>query len=78
MKINEQQLLEELSRLEHEQWMTWAQHILETENISKSTRNRWQQYFAPYDQLPEDIKELDKPFAQKSLEVFKKFLQEDK
>ena len=74
---NKKQLIESLSVLEHEQWMTWAKNILETENISSETRTRWEQYFVPYHDLPEDIKNLDRPFAQKSLELFEQYLKEN-
>ena len=77
MKLTEKQkneLLEKLSQLEHEQWMKWAKHILENENISEETRKKWEEDFIPYSELPENIKKLDRPFAQKSLEIFEDFL----
>lgn len=68
--MKQKRLLEKLSALEHDQWVSWAQHILETENISPGTRKRWEAYFVPYDELPESIKKLDRPFAQKALDLF--------
>lgn len=67
-------LLEKLSELEHEQWLIWAKNILETENISDETKQRWQKYFVPYKDLQEDIKTKDRIFAQKSLEIFDEYL----
>ena len=61
--------------MEHEQWMKWAQHILENENITDETKLRWKADFVPYSELPENIKKLDRPFAEKSLVVFKEFLE---
>ncbi len=57
--------------LEHEQWMAWAQHILATENISEEIRKRWEADFVPYAELPEPVKNLDRPFARKSLGIIK-------
>ena len=77
MKLTESkkiELLEKLAKLEHQQWMLWATHVLETENISIETRNRWESDFIPYGDLPESIKKLDRPFANKSLDVFEKYL----
>lgn len=77
MKLSEKQkteLLEKLSAQEHEQWMSWAKHILENENISEQTKKRWQADFVPYLNLPENIKKLDRPFARKSLHVFEEYL----
>jgi len=72
----EKQIFEELSALEHEQWLMWAKDILEKEDISEETRKRWEEYFVPYEVLPEGAKNLDRTFARKSLEVFKSFLEE--
>ena len=77
MKLSEQQrniLLEKLALLEHERWMKWARYLLESENISSTTRERWEKDFVPYEKLPEEIKQLDRKFAEKNLEVFEDFL----
>ena len=70
------ELLEKLSALEHEQWMSWAKHILENEKISEETKKRWKADFLPYQNLSEEVKQQDRPFAQKSLELFEKFLED--
>lgn len=78
MKLSEKQktkLLEKLSAVEHEQWMKWAQHILENENITDETKLQWKADFVPYSKLPENIKKLYRPFAEKSLSVFTEFLE---
>lgn len=77
MKLNEEfkkELLEELSSLEHEQWILWAKNILEYENISKERRTRWEKYFVPYGDLEENVKNLDRVFARKSLKLLEKKL----
>lgn len=70
----EQRILEALSRLEHEQWMEWAQEILDTEDISHERRVRWQADCVPYEQLPESRKKLDRPYARKVLDILQKEL----
>lgn len=35
------ELLEDLARLEHEQWKSWAYNIIDTENLSKERTSRW-------------------------------------
>lgn len=74
MNTTEQKILEALSRIEHEQWMEWAQEILDTEDISPERRLRWQADFVPYEQLPESRKKLDRPYARKALEVLQQEL----
>jgi len=71
----EQQLLEELSHIEHEQWVLWVRHIMETQDIDQKTKDRWESYCIPYQQLPDGVAELDRVFARKSLEVFKKYIE---
>lgn len=64
--------LERLAELEHEQWMTWARTILETEpDLSAGRRERWGPMLVPYADLPEDVKEFDREWARKALEVVK-------
>lgn len=69
---NEQQLLEALSALEHEQWMYWAKKMLAEETISPERRARWEASFVPYDQLPDDVKNQDRLYARKVLNLLKK------
>lgn len=77
MNINEQKLLEELSELEHQQWICWAQNILQAEAVSNKTQERWKKYFVPYSELTQELKNLDRSFARKSLEIFKKHIKEN-
>jgi hypothetical protein len=57
---------ERLAHLEHEQWMSWAKAV--ADEVSEERRKRWQQYWVPYSELPEDIKDLDRVWAKKVLE----------
>jgi len=65
---------ERLAELEHEQWMYWAKNILKTEKISEERKRRWKQYFCDYKDLPEDIKDQDRIWADKVLEILEKHL----
>lgn len=68
-------LVEELATIEHEQWKGWASALMESEpNISAKRLERWKSYMGPYEGLPNDIKEKDREFARKSLEVLKAYL----
>ena len=58
-------LLERVAELEHEQWMAWSKSV--APEVSAERRARWEKYWVPYDQLPEDIKELDRDWARKVL-----------
>jgi len=64
---------EKLAELEHEQWIYWAKNILETENISKERKGRWQRYFCNYKDLPESVKDQDRIWADKVLEIIQEY-----
>lgn len=69
--IMEPSVLEELASIEHDQWMVWAQTILVTENISPEREARWKQYFVPYEELPEEVKEFDREWAWKVIDYLR-------
>ncbi len=67
---SDEDLIEKLAALEHEQWICWAKDILKTEDISKERAERWKELFAtPYDELDEEMKELDREWARKALAI---------
>ena len=69
--------IEKLAELEHEQWMTWAKNLVkDLENIKdanvKARIERWKKdCFKPYSQLTNKMKELDRDWAKKVLEILK-------
>lgn len=70
--VDEQQQgdhLEQLAELEHEQWIEWAQSMMDSEEISQERKRRWEQYMVPYDELDEDAKEQDRKWARKVLSI---------
>jgi hypothetical protein len=58
---------EALAALEHEQWMAWSRAV--ADEVSEERRQRWQEFWKSYEELPENIKEQDRIWARKVLEV---------
>ena len=72
-ETSEQELLEELARLEHEQWATWTIYFLDNMNIENL--RKWEvQAETVYEKLSEQEKESDRFWARKVLEIIKKKL----
>lgn len=63
----EEELLERLAEVEHEQWMHWSQSV--AAEVSAERRQRWQACWVPYEDLPEEEKEQDRIWARKVLEA---------
>ena len=55
--------LERVAAIEHEQWMAWSKSV--APEVSPERRARWEKYWVPYDELPDDVKELDREWARK-------------
>jgi hypothetical protein len=69
------EVVEALAALEHEQWVTWAKNLIETEpDLSPVRRRRWAEFFVPYDQLDEETKDQDRKWARKALRIVKSHL----
>ena len=64
-------LLERLAELEHEQWMQWSKAV--ADEVSSERRARWEKYWVPYDQLPEEVKEQDRVWARRALEALNRW-----
>jgi len=63
-------LLEALSDLEHQQWMKWAKSIIDSEPISEARKQRWLTMMVDYKDLPDNIKEYDREWARKIMELY--------
>jgi len=73
MKIKKK-VFEELSDLEHAQWMSWAKDITKTEKISPERVKRWEEdMFKPYSELSEEDKDKDREIAVIVLRVLAKY-----
>ncbi len=60
-------LLEELSAIEHDQWIEWSKSV--ASEVSEERKERWKKYWVPYEELPDDVKEQDRVYARKILGV---------
>jgi len=68
-------LIEKLAAVEHEQWKEWATDLMEKEpGISEKRTERWRTYMGGYESLPNEVKELDREYARKVLDIFKDYL----
>ena len=68
--LNEDDLIESLAELEHEQWAHWARYMLKNLDLSHITH--WErQIITPYSELSEKEKESDRVWARKMLEVIR-------
>lgn len=65
-------LREELAELEHKQWMEWSKEIAATEPIQQDRLKRWKKFWVPYSQLPSSVKDKDREWADKVLEIVTK------
>ena len=64
------ELLEELAALEHEQWMRWSKAV--AQEVAPARYYRWRKFWVPYEQLPEDAKELDREWARRVIGVLER------
>lgn len=63
------ELLERLAALEHEQWRSWAESLLDSESLSEERVERWRTLLVPYEELPEEARESDRVWARRVLSV---------
>jgi hypothetical protein len=61
------ELRERLAALEHMQWMKWARSVYY--QVRPDTQNRWAKYFVPYEELTEEVKDYDRKWADRVLEI---------
>ena len=62
--------LEKVSEILHNSWQTWAEEIINSENISEERKKRWESRFVGYEKLPEFSKDKDRKFAEDILNFF--------
>jgi hypothetical protein len=62
-------LLERLAELEHEQWVAWSRAV--AAEVSAERRRRWEACWVPYAELSEAAKEEDRVWARKVLLLLK-------
>lgn len=69
----EEELLERLAAIEHEQWREWSEQIATKERISEERLIRWRGLWVSYWTLSEDSKEQDRVWARKVLHLLSDF-----
>jgi len=63
-------VVERVAEVEHEQWTEWSKSV--APEVSPARRARWQKYWVPYKDLPDDVKELDRAWARRAIQAAKK------
>ena len=63
--MKDEELLERLAEVEHEQWMYWSRAV--AGEVGPECRARWSRWWMPYAELPEEEKEKDRVWARKAL-----------
>jgi hypothetical protein len=70
--LTDEEIIEGLAELEHDQWMSWADSIMKSEKISDNRFARWASLMIPYAELSEEMKEHDRVWARKALAILRK------
>ncbi len=63
------ELIEKLAELEHEQWMFWSKAV--AKHVPDSVSDKWEHNWVPYSELTDAVKETERVWARKTLEIFK-------
>ena len=64
-------VIEKLAALEHEQWKEWATTLMEKETLSDERCERWTGLMCPYDERSEEMKEFDREYVYKVIDVLR-------
>lgn len=62
-------LREKLAELEHDQWMHWSQYVAENYDIPEELEEKWGENWEDYDNLSEEMKDKDRKWADKVLDI---------
>lgn len=66
--------IENLSRIEHEQWEGWSKSV--ADEVDDERAKRWKQLWVDYDELSETEKDKDRQEAKKIINPIKKIVKE--
>lgn len=83
--MSESHLLEELSDLEHEQWIQWSKTVFDRlqmyanqgkdiNEVINLLRLRWYSSWVPYKQLDWETKEYDREWSRQVLGIIRKYM----
>jgi hypothetical protein len=62
---DDDELIERLSGIEHEQWMAWSRSV--AAEVSPERLNAWRSCWVPYEALSDEQKEFDRQWARRAL-----------
>jgi hypothetical protein len=65
--MDKDDLIERLAELEHAQWVYWSKSI--AHEVSPERLERWKKYWVDYKDLPEDIKNMDRDWAMRVIDI---------
>lgn len=63
--LDDDELIERLSQVEHEQWTAWSKSV--ASDVGPERLNAWQSLWVPYEELSDEQKELDRHWARRAL-----------
>jgi hypothetical protein len=64
-RLREALSVERLASLIHDEWVSWSKTLAEKDEVIPEKAKAWEQYWVPYDELSEEIKEMDREWAYK-------------
>ena len=67
------ELIEALTELEHEQWLSWARAVWD--EVSVERREKWTPFMVPYADLSEKAKEQDREWARKVAKIVGSYIE---
>ncbi|MCP4356079.1 MAG: hypothetical protein GY793_10750 [Proteobacteria bacterium] len=70
MNNNENQLREQIAKLIHEEWIEWAKNV--DHEVSQERQKRWHSVYCNYEDLSEQMKDKDRVYVDKIINVLKK------
>lgn len=69
----EEELIEQLASLEHDQWIEWSQSVCNAEILSLVRVDGWKKLWVPYVELTEEMKDQDRRWARKAFNLMKNY-----
>ncbi len=69
------ELVEKLAELEHEQWMEWSKSVARF--VPEWKLAKWEHFWVPYNELSEPVKEQDRIWARKALEILSEHVKKE-
>jgi hypothetical protein len=71
MENLEKEIREILAKHFHNAWENWSQTIASEESITYSRFSRWENFWVPYEELDEEIKDYDREYADAVIDEIK-------